>query len=226
MTVTAAIDSMYEVFGIPNNSAAPEIMRRRIFNDLNSSMQLLWTKGHKLLDYYTRRELQVSIPSAGSATLPSDVQSVLDPVTLSGTVLRPLATKGEFINYSFVFRGALTPLPAGTPEAYYISALRSDPVNTVEPADATTLVMFVTPSPTSTVSITAPVALRAPAFTTTDYTNQTPIPIPHDYAETILLPIARYVVCSSLFFADKAKQREPLLKAEYERALQTLGESK
>jgi len=28
MTVQQAIDSIYEVFGIPNNAAAPEIMHR------------------------------------------------------------------------------------------------------------------------------------------------------------------------------------------------------
>ena len=70
--------------------------------------------------------------------------------------------------------------------------------------------------------------MRAPAFTVNDYSASpsTAIPMPHNYAETLLLPIARYLSSSSLFFADKSKQREPLLKAEYDRALKTLEEAK
>jgi hypothetical protein len=86
--------------------------------------------------------------------------------------------------------------------------------------------MFVVPSPTTNTSLSIEVSLKAPAFTTADYASSTAIPIPHNYAETLLLPIARYLSSSSLFFADKSKQREPLLKAEYDRALKTLEEAK
>jgi hypothetical protein len=221
MKVNEAIDSMYEVFGIPNNASAPDIMRRRIFNDLNSAMQLLWTKGHRLLDYYTRSEEAVTIQAGQKETLLGDnIQSVLGPVRRAdGMLLRPIRTRGEYDNYASIYAGSITALQGAPPQAYFIDQNRGTA------PDATALSIFVVPVPTVATPLTLEVSLRAPAFTTTDYTNQTQIPIPHNYAETLLLPIARYLVCSSLFFADKSKQREPLLKAEYDRALQTLTEA-
>lgn len=221
MKVNEAIDSMYEVFGIPNNASAPDIMRRRIFNDLNSAMQLLWTKGHRLLDYYTRSEESVTIQADQKETILNDnIQSVLGPVRRAdGMLLRPIRTRGEYDNYASIYAGSITALQGAPPQAYFIDQNRGTA------PDATALSIFVVPVPTVNTPLTLEVSLRAPSFTTTDYTNQTQIPIPHNYAETLLLPIARYLVCSSLFFADKTKQREPLLKAEYDRALQTLSEA-
>lgn len=221
MKVNEAIDSMYEVFGIPNNASAPDIMRRRIFNDLNSAMQLLWTKGHRLLDYYTRGEETITVTANQKETLLSDnIQSVLGPVRRAdGMLLRPIRTRGEYDNYASIYAGSITALAGAPPQAYFIDQNRGTA------PDATSLSIFVVPVPTVNTTLTLEVSLRAPAFTTADYTNQTQIPIPHNYAETLLLPIARYLVCSSLFFADKSKQREPLLKAEYDRALQTLSEA-
>lgn len=221
MKVNEAIDSMYEVFGIPNNASAPDIMRRRIFNDLNSAMQLLWTKGHRLLDYYTRGEETITVTANQKETLLSDnIQSVLGPVRRAdGMLLRPIRTRGEYDNYASIYAGSITALAGAPPQAYFIDQNRGSA------PDATSISIFVVPVPTVNTTLTLEVSLRAPAFTTADYTNQTQIPIPHNYAETLLLPIARYLVCSSLFFADKSKQREPLLKAEYDRALQTLSEA-
>jgi hypothetical protein len=221
MKVNEAIDSMYEVFGIPNNASAPDIMRRRIFNDLNSAMQLLWTKGHRLLDYYTRGEETITVTANQKETLLSDnIQSVLGPVRRAdGMLLRPIRTRGEYDNYASIYAGSITTLAGAPPQAYFIDQNRGSA------PDATSISIFVVPVPTVNTTLTLEVSLRAPAFTTADYTNQTQIPIPHNYAETLLLPIARYLVCSSLFFADKSKQREPLLKAEYDRALQTLSEA-
>jgi len=219
--VNEAIDSMYEVFGIPNNAAAPDIMRRRIFNDLNSAMQLLWTKGHRLLDYYTRSEESVTIPPNQKETpLNESIQSVLGPVRrVDGMLLRPIKTRGEYDNYASIYAGSITALAGAPPQAYYIDQSRGTA------PDAASLSIFVIPVPTVSTVLALEASLRAPAFTTADYTAQTQIPIPHNYAETLLLPIARYLVCSSLFFADKSKQREPLLKAEYDRAMQTLSEA-
>jgi hypothetical protein len=223
MTVTQAIDSIYEVFGIPSNSAAPEIMRRRIFNDLNSAMQLLWSKGHRFLDFYTRREISATIlANTYSADLSDDVQSVIGPVRNGTTLLRPIASRGEFDNYHSIYAGSLTALAPGTPQAYFIEALRPS-----SGADATTLKIYIVPAAAATpIVLNLAVAIKAPTFTTSDYSaGNVNIPIPHNYAETLLLPIARYLACSSLFFADKSKQREPQLKAEYDRALQTLTEA-
>ena len=224
MTVNQAIDSIYEVFGLPGNSAAPEIMRRRIFNDLNSAMQLLWSKGHRFLDFYTRKEITAVIQAGtNNASLPDDVQSVIGPVRNGQTLLRPISSRGEFDAYHSIYGDSITPLEAGNPQAYFIEALRPD-----SGADATTLKIYVVPGApaSSSVTLTLAVAMKAPTFTTSDYaTGNINIPIPHNYAETLLLPIARYLACSSLFFADKSKQREPQLKAEYDRALQTLTEA-
>jgi hypothetical protein len=220
--VNEAIDAMYEVFGVPNNASAPPIMQRRILNDLNSAMQLLWSKGHRLLDYYTRSEETVTITANNKETLLSDnIQSVLGPVrrTTDNMMLRPIKSRGEYENYSSIYAGSITALAGAPPQAYFVDQNRGTA------PDATSLSILVVPVPIVNTQITLEVSLRAPAYTTTDYTNQTQIPIPHNYAETLLLPIARYLACSSLFFADKSKQREPLLKAEYDRALQTLVES-
>lgn len=222
MKVNEAIDAMYEVFGVPNNASAPPIMQRRIFNDLNSAMQLLWTKGHRLLDYYTRGEVTVTIQAnSKSQALSDSVQSVIGPVrrATDNMMLRPIKSRGEYENYASIYAGSLTQLAGSPPQAYFIEASRN-----VAP-DATSISIFVVPVPTVNTDLKVAVSLNAPAFTQTDYTNHTEIPIPHNYAETLLLPVARYLTCSSLFFADKSKQREPLLKAEYDRALQTLVES-
>lgn len=225
MTVAQAIDSIYEVFGIPNNAAAPEIMRRRIFNDLNSAMQLLWSKGHRFLDFYTRKEISVTISAnTDNSALIDDIQSVIGPVRRASDniLLRPISSRGEFEAFHSIYAGSLTALANSAPQAYFIEALRPD-----SGADATSLKIYVVPKPTTNATLYMAVALKAPTFTINDYSASpsTSIPIPHNYAETLLLPIARYLASSSLFFADKSKQREPQLKSEYDRALQTLTEA-
>ena len=223
MTVTSAIDSMYEVFGLPGNSAAPLIMKRRIFSGLNEAMQVLWSKGHRLLDFYTRSEGSVTFaPGVGTMELNSSTQSVVGPVRRASdnVLLRPISTRGEYESFHSIYANSLTALTPAPPQAYFIEATRSSG------ADATALTMFVVPVPAVSTQIKYGASLTAPRFTESDYTNAVSIPVPHDYAESILLPIARYLVSSSLFFADKAKQREPALKADYERALATLAEAK
>jgi hypothetical protein len=225
MNVTQAIDAIYEVFGIPNNASAPEIMRRRIFNDLNSALQLIWSKGHRLLDYYTRQTITATITANSNNVVLSDsVSAVLGPVKrVSDNVgLRPIRTRGEYDSFASIYAGSLTALTGAPPQAYFADQERPTP----DSADSTKITMFVVPSPTTNTSLSIEVSLKAPAFTTADYASSTAIPIPHNYAETLLLPIARYLSSSSLFFADKSKQREPLLKAEYDRALKTLEEAK
>jgi hypothetical protein len=225
MNVTQAIDAIYEVFGIPNNASAPEIMRRRIFNDLNSALQLIWSKGHRLLDYYTRQTITATITANSNNVVLSDsVSAVLGPVkrVSDGLGLRPIRTRGEYDSFASIYAGSLTALTGAPPQAYFIDEKRPDP----DASDSTKITLFVVPSPTANTSVSLEVSLKAPAFTTADYASSTAIPIPHNYAETLLLPIARYLSSSSLFFADKSKQREPLLKAEYDRALKTLEEAK
>jgi len=225
MNVTQAIDAIYEVFGIPNNASAPEIMRRRIFNDLNSALQLIWSKGHRLLDYYTRQTITATITANSNNVVLSDsVSAVLGPVKrVSDNVgLRPIRTRGEYDSFASIYAGSLTALTGAPPQAYFADQERPTP----DSADSTKITMFVVPSPTTNTALSIEVSLKAPAFTTADYASSTAIPIPHNYAETLLLPIARYLSSSSLFFADKSKQREPLLKAEYDRALKTLEEAK
>jgi hypothetical protein len=225
MNVTQAIDAIYEVFGIPNNASAPEIMRRRIFNDLNSALQLIWSKGHRLLDYYTRQTITATITANSNNVVLSDsVSAVLGPVkrVSDGLGLRPIRTRGEYDSFASIYAGSLTALTGAPPQAYFADQERPSP----DSADSTKITLFVVPSPTASTSLSIEVSLKAPAFTTADYASSTAIPIPHNYAETLLLPIARYLSSSSLFFADKSKQREPLLKAEYDRALKTLEEAK
>jgi len=227
MNVTQAIDAIYEVFGIPNNASAPEIMRRRIFNDLNSALQLIWSKGHRLLDYYTRQTITATITANSNNVVLSDsVSAVLGPVkrVSDGLGLRPIRTRGEYDSFASIYAGSLTALTGAPPQAYFIDEKRPDP----DASDSTKITLSVVPTPTANTSLSIEVSLKAPAFTVSDYgTNPAiVIPIPHNYAETLLLPIARYLSSSSLFFADKSKQREPLLKAEYDRALKTLEEAK
>jgi hypothetical protein len=225
MNVTQAIDAIYEVFGIPNNASAPEIMRRRIFNDLNSALQLIWSKGHRLLDYYTRQTITATITANSNNVVLSDsVSAVLGPVkrVTDNVGLRPIRTRGEYDSFASIYAGSLTALTGAPPQAYFADQERPTP----DSADSTKITMFVVPSPTANTALSIEVSLKAPAFTTADYSSSTAIPIPHNYAETLLLPIARYLSSSSLFFADKSKQREPLLKAEYDRALKTLEEAK
>ena len=224
MNVTQAIDAIYEVFGIPNNASAPEIMRRRIFNDLNSALQLIWAKGHRLLDYYTRQTITATVlANTNSIVLSDSVEAVLGPVKRAdGIGLRPIRSRGEYDSFASIYAGSLTALTGAPPQAYFTDEKRPDP----DTSDATKITLLVVPSPTTNTALSVEVSIKAPAFTTTDYANAVVIPMPHNYAETLLLPIARYLSSSSLFFADKSKQREPLLKAEYDRALKTLEEAK
>lgn len=226
MNVTQAIDAIYEVFGIPNNASAPEIMRRRIFNDLNSALQLIWAKGHRLLDYYTRQTITATVlANTNSIVLSDSVEAVLGPVKRAdGIGLRPIRSRGEYDSFASIYAGSLTALTGAPPQAYFTDEKRPDP----DTSDSTKITLLVVPSPTTNTALSVEVSVKAPAFTVNDYSASpsTAIPMPHNYAETLLLPIARYLSSSSLFFADKSKQREPLLKAEYDRALKTLEEAK
>ena len=178
-----------------------------------------------MFDFYTRRNQTVTIQAnAASVELSDDVQSVLGSVATGSprVLLRPIRSRGEYDAFYSIYANSLTTLANATPQAYYVEATRS-----ASGPDATTITLFVVPRPSVTTNLEMEVTLKAPSFTEADYnaSPSTSIPIPHNYAETLLLPIARYVACSSLFFADKSKQREPQLKAEYDRALQSLAEA-
>lgn len=143
-------------------------------------------------------------------TLAADVFSVLAPVQIvDGPPLSPVPTKGHLQlrspSENDYGRHLLVPSAristarksqsTGTPQLYCVEAGIEDPYS------APVMHLRVSPAPNADTTITHEARLKIPVFTIANLTPGTlNIPVPHDYAESIFLPIATKRLVESPFF--------------------------
>lgn len=218
VTVNSVIKDIFSLWGIENPDASVQDARNRAMNDLNAAVQMVWQNPEKL-NYFSRDTITVTVEAnTGSIAIPPE-QNLLGPVRLPSTLqaLDPIDTKYEFENYATLYFD--DSLPPGPPVAYYLDREgQSGP-------DAVSLTLKVVPEPTEDTDIELDVITVAPAYTWTDYcagsATGTPIPLPHGYGESLLLPIARK--SASSYFLFFKEERRTSIEEDYQRARLMLG---
>lgn len=219
MSFAAIRTSLLFLLGAAPGSS-PLAARQDAADALNRALQTMQMAGE---DYFTREKAPITL-TAGTASVnaPDNVQTILGPLRITaggtatpGTLLFPLATRGEFDLYPLLFLSAgVSTLANGIPRAYYVERLRGN--------TPTAILFRPTPDAAYTVEmevIKVPAAYLALHFCP-DATPAEP-PVPHAYVETLLLPLAKANLIGSRYFTDGDKVA--VLRADAAAALSALG---
>lgn len=159
--------------------------------------------------------------------LPSTVAEVLRPVTIKGgPFLSPVPSRASLRvmrsseeDYGF---DKLVPNPlnvevamqevVGIPQLYCVEQHQSD----TWAVPSNRLVVF--PAPSAQTLVTARVRYAAPIYATTDTSKEVPIPL--EYVDSILIPVAEQHLTRCEFFRNEAAK--PAIAAAYQEAIRQL----
>ena len=188
---------------------------------INRAFQTLWTAP---ADFFRRKHFQfATVSGTQEYTLEQGVQEVLGPVKVNGGTphLRPVKDRGDFDNYATRFQGSLTNVVSNAqPKAYYLERLWQDA------ADSAVCKMLLTPTPDTAYTIDFEGSTEAPSFTLAELQAEPDLPIPHNYVEGILLPVARLFACRSHYFMAAERQPEvQQFQQDFIMAMGQLGDS-
>jgi hypothetical protein len=218
LKVHQVVDDLFRMWGIEKACATTLSVKERAISDLNAAMQTLWSYS-KNVDFWTRTTEVVTVPaSSGSILLSDDIQNVITPCRTQedNRPLAPLHSIDELENFSTYYLGGLSHSEAtGIPTSFYVSRGNQ---SGDDPARCT---LHLAPRPLVDTAVKIDVIKECPRYDWSDYENETSIPVPHQYGESILLPIARYRSSSYRLFYDK--EGKPAILNEYKMALSQLG---
>lgn len=197
MTIVQARNDLLSKLGITDATLATTLQLQDVAFAINAAMQMLHTAGE---EFFTKEEVSITL-SAGTATytIPTSVQSVLGGVKWGTKVLRALQSEGEFSEYARLFLGgtAWGQGSNGDPSAYWIDFERTGDIG-----DVCLVRIMIAPPPTAPAgSVTMEVVNDAPIYTTDNLDDTTELPVAHNYAESIFLPLARMFVTRSSNFS-------------------------
>ena len=251
LQVHDAIQAIYSVWGAAcqSDSCSSDIGEEAV-NCLNAAFQRLAGSGkfHAFIDRVTRTQKLVgtdNILSAYAINLATDIQSVESPVCVkiyplgeydaleqeTGKYnLRPLQDMAalEAFNDEYFQEQAL----AQQPLAYYVQitaeSVQSNEEGVTIPKGRKTIRLAPYPKRNSgNGDSDADWVLEYDAILKPRrFSCQTPwerLPVPHNYAETLLLPLARYYACSSRFFKGNSELKDAITQQASD-VLQQLGD--
>ena len=218
LTVRNLYDNGLTLLGIYDPDYAPQPARYQMMDAINAALQLMQMAGE---DFYAREILDVSLVAGTNMySIAEAVQQVLDPARLSGgRILMPLATRSELDNFGPLFLGQINAPALGEPLAFFVETLRDD-----SSADATSINLWVVPTPAANDTLTLNVINDPPHYTMADLCSDpspTP-PVPHKYHESVLLPLVRMNVTTSDLYR-RNNGGYPQIERDYQRALTLLG---
>lgn len=201
---------------IEQSSNAPDYILEDIKNAVNQALQLIWLAGP---DHFRRTDFTFDTTAGTSSySLDTSLQEVLGPVRIddTGTQIRPVSDRGNFDHYYTRFLGADSESSVtGTPVAYYVDRRNANA------EDNQAITMLLSPTPDSTYTLSFEGSTTAPTYSLTDLASTNILPIPHGYAESLFLPIARYYSIRSHFFGKEEIQQS--IENDYQQALALYG---
>ena len=216
-SVCSLIQESLSLWGFLCAKTAPDYAKARAITDLNTALQLVWSNadGH---DYWTNETLTITLDDTeDSYALPDSIQNVKGPCRRNDTK-QPLAAIGSISEFESFVDLYLDGDAAAGPVAYHIETMAQtgeDPAKTV---------FRITPAVSGTsVAFLLDVVKEAPRYTTSDLVTCPAVPIPHRYAETLLVPIIRYNASSYYLFEALDPKQKETIDREYQQARQTLG---
>jgi hypothetical protein len=203
------------MWGIFCRRNSPTFALDRAINDINTALQLVWNNAEGR-DYWSNSTLTLQFDDGDSSyDLDDSVQNVVGPcrISTSKRVLAPIRTISEYEEFSSIYTDGETET---NPIAYFIDRLNQ------AGGDPAKCVLMVTPPVSgASISLLLDVVLEAPRFDVNDLSTCPIIPIPHNYIETLLLPIARYQAAAYYLFRQP-DQKESIERA-YQQAIVSLG---
>lgn len=192
LTISQARDDLLSKLGVENAAVATSLMLQDVAVALNAALQTLQTAGQ---DYFTRQVLAGTF-TAGSTViaLAASVQSVIGPVRITsgayaGMPLHALGSRGEYDQFARIWNDDTGyAIPAGEPSAYWIENLRNSSVS----GEINQINIRPVPVPAISRTFEIEVVNDAPSYTVSDLSSGTTyLPVAQNYAESLLLPIAR-----------------------------------
>lgn len=206
LTIQAAANDLLSKLGIEGTdpTVAPALAQQDVIIALNTAGQMLQRAGE---DYFTRQTISVGL-TAGTAAyfLSQQIQAVIGPVRWLGTMpLAALLSRGELDRFDQIFNGAAGfGAATGTPIAYWVESLNDGATL----GDIEQYTLWVVPPPSISGNVTLDVIDIFPNITSALLGSSQFLPVAHNYAETIFLPIARLFITRSSQFS-----RSDLLKS-------------
>lgn len=215
MSVCAIVKEILMMWGINSLCSAPDFALARAINDLNSGLQTVWNQAQDR-NYWTTETLTISFADgASSADLTDDIQNVIGPCRLASNdrPLTAVGTIGEIERFQDLFMNGET---STLPLAFHIDRMKQ---SGNDPAKCR---LLISPAASGATDVRLDVVKEAPRYSTSDLTSCPIIPIPHRYAESLLLPITRYNAASFYLFTNKDNLKESIDR-EYLQAKVALG---
>jgi hypothetical protein len=216
-TVCELVKESLSLWGFLCSKTAPRYALDRAITDLNTAMQMVWNnaEGH---DYWSNEALTIPLNDGEDEyTLPDSVQNVVGPCRRADNnrPLTPLNSIGELETFVDLYLNGET---ASEPLAYHVDRYKQ---SADDPAKC---VFRVVPAVSgATVSFTLEVVKECPRYTVDDLNTCPLVPIPHQYAETLLIPIIRYHASSYYLFAAADQTQKETIDREYVQARIALG---
>ena len=218
MTAANLKHRLLRLLHIENPGSSPDYIAQDVTEAVNAAYQVLWTTvPRNERSHYTRTISSITlVPGTWQYDL-ATTQGVFTPVylDLGYKILAPANSKNEVLNY---YRNqGLSESVTGRPDIYYCERIAQN----ADSATKTTLLLA--PTPAAAESLHVEVEKIAPRFTTAEFCADSPpsLQIPHDYAESILLPVALHFAARSHWF--NRPELLPVLKQDAEAALIRAG---
>lgn len=228
MSVCDVLGDIISLWGVHCRKNAPSFVIARALADINAAVQTVWNQADER-SYWSASTVSITLKhgtdtavdawtlettSVNSVTLSDDIQNVVGPCRIASTKrpLVPLDTIGELESFADFYLDGET---ATEPLAYHID--RSNQAGE-EPVKC---VFRCTPDATAEITLHLDVVMQPPRYTTDDLLSCPLFQIPHQYVETLLLPIARYRASSFEMFV--AKDQKESIDRDYLMAMNALG---
>lgn len=218
LQIVQARNDLLSKLGIEDASAATSLTLQDVAVALNGAMQMLQTAGEQ---YFTKEVLTLTLAAGTSLyNIPTTVQSVIGPARWNDTKqLRALDSQGEFDQFARIYLGE-SGWGGGTdgePIAYWV-----DYTKTGSAGEICAITINLAPAPSAPAgTLVVEVVNDAPSYVVADLTSTAYLPVAQNYAESILLPIARMLVTRSAQFSRP--DILPQLTEDYKVAMQRLG---
>lgn len=188
--------------------------RRRALHDLNRAMQVLWNRAPDR-KYWTQGSLEITFAAGvGVIDMGDSVQNVVGEVSLGdGRPLVGVGTISEIEQFETLF---LDSKPPGRPVGYHVERINQ------EGHDPARCRIHLSPTPTVTTTVVVDVVFEPPRFSVADIARNKPVPIPHRYAESLLLPVVRYYA-AQYWQSQVSEEQRRTIDGDYREVAGLLG---
>jgi hypothetical protein len=193
-------DDLLRQLGVESPAQVPAPVLSDIAAAINAGRQTLWDTAGR--DYFIQETLKVTFAPAETQAQIPDLQEIFPPFadTTNARQLIPLTTFTQLATYDLLH----TPIDATaiTPQAVLVRSNASYS----EPETSPHWTVTITPPPTQQTTIQALCVRRLTNITVAQLNDPaTPLRVPNQHIETLLLPLARYALTASKYFTDPAR---------------------